>query len=92
MAKRAIVNSAAQICLLFVTSPTYIILYIGAMESDVGFKTAFDEALKGSHEGGVPIGAALVSADGKLLGQGHNMRIQKGSPTLHVCSSPAHCR
>ena len=53
-------------------------------ESDIGFQAAFDEAYKGSEEGGVPIGAALVSADGKLLGSGHNMRVQKGSATLHV--------
>jgi creatinine deaminase len=52
--------------------------------SDAGFKTALQEACQGSKEGGVPIGAALVSADGKILGQGHNMRIQKGSATLHV--------
>ncbi|KAL1604004.1 Cytosine deaminase [Paraconiothyrium brasiliense] len=52
-------------------------------ESDIGFKAAFDEAHKGHAEGGVPIGAALVSADGKVLGSGHNMRIQKGSATLH---------
>lgn len=55
------------------------------METDVGFKAALAEAQKGSNEGGVPIGAALVSAEGKVLGQGHNMRIQKGSATLHVC-------
>ncbi|KAF2187670.1 cytosine deaminase [Zopfia rhizophila CBS 207.26] len=54
------------------------------MESDIGFKTALEEAQKGCEEGGVPIGAALVSADGKLLGRGHNMRIQKGSATLHA--------
>jgi len=35
-------------------------------------------------EGGVPIGAALVSKDGKLLGRGHNMRVQKGSAIHHV--------
>jgi creatinine deaminase len=51
---------------------------------DAGFKAAVNEARQGSSEGGVPIGACLVSADGKILGQGHNMRIQKGSATLHV--------
>jgi cytosine/creatinine deaminase len=54
------------------------------METDAGFKAALAEAERGSAEGGVPIGAALVSADGKVLGQGHNMRIQKGSAVLHV--------
>ncbi|KAF3038527.1 cytosine deaminase [Didymella heteroderae] len=51
---------------------------------DAGFKAAVHEARQGSSEGGVPIGACLVSADGKILGQGHNMRIQKGSATLHA--------
>lgn len=51
---------------------------------DTGFKAALDEARQGSREGGVPIGAALVSAEGEILGQGHNMRIQNGSATLHV--------
>jgi len=51
---------------------------------DLGFKAALQEARQGSKEGGVPIGAALVSAEGKILGQGHNLRIQKGSATLHV--------
>lgn len=55
-----------------------------AMESDVGFQAALEEARKGAAEGGIPIGAALVSADGKILGQGHNMRVQKNSATLHV--------
>jgi cytosine deaminase len=55
------------------------------METDKGFQAALSEARKGSEEGGVPIGAALVSAEGTILGQGHNMRIQKGSATLHVC-------
>ena len=54
------------------------------MESDIGFKAALAEAKKGDEEGGVPIGAALVSAEGKVLGRGHNMRLQKGSATLHV--------
>ncbi|KAL5121327.1 cytosine deaminase [Pleosporales sp. CAS-2024a] len=51
---------------------------------DAGFQAALHEARQGSSEGGVPIGAALVSAHGKILGQGHNMRIQKESPTLHA--------
>lgn len=52
--------------------------------SDAGFRAAFEEAKQGASEGGVPIGACLVSADGKILGRGHNMRKQKGSPTIHV--------
>jgi cytosine/creatinine deaminase len=51
--------------------------------NDAGFKAALAEAKKGAAEGGIPIGAALVSADGNILGQGHNMRIQKASATLH---------
>lgn len=40
------------------------------METDAGFQAALSEAHKGAQEGGVPIGAALVSRDGKILGQG----------------------
>lgn len=54
------------------------------MDQEPGFIAAIDEAKKGAAEGGVPIGAALVSKDGKILGIGHNMRVQKGSPILHV--------
>lgn len=46
--------------------------------------TAFEEAQAGYEEGGIPIGAVLVSSSGKVLGRGHNQRIQKGSPTLHA--------
>jgi cytosine/creatinine deaminase len=53
-------------------------------ESDAGFQVAVEEAKRGAGEGGIPIGACLVSKDGKILGQGHNMRVQKGSATLHV--------
>lgn len=56
-------------------------------ESDTGFQIAIEEAKKGATEGGIPIGACLVAADGKILGRGHNMRIQKGSSTLHVITS-----
>ena len=54
------------------------------MESDPGFLAAVEEAKAGFEEGGVPIGACLVSRDGTILGRGHNMRVQKGSATLHV--------
>lgn len=54
------------------------------MDQDPGFIAAVEEAKKGAAEGGVPIGAALVSKDGQILGRGHNMRVQKGSAVLHV--------
>jgi cytosine deaminase len=54
--------------------------------TDSGFIAALEEAKKGASEGGVPIGACLVSAEGKILGRGHNMRMQKDSPTIHVRS------
>lgn len=55
-----------------------------AMELDPGFLAAIAEAKAGAQEGGVPIGACLVSQDGKILGKGRNMRVQRGSATLHV--------
>ncbi|EGW30351.1 cytosine deaminase [Spathaspora passalidarum NRRL Y-27907] len=48
-----------------------------------GLQIALEEAKKGYEEGGIPIGAALISSDGTVLGRGHNLRIQKGSATLH---------
>ncbi|KAK9474905.1 cytidine deaminase-like protein [Dipodascopsis tothii] len=48
---------------------------------------AYEEALKGYNEGGIPIGAALVSADGVVLGRGHNERLQKNNPILHAETS-----
>ena len=44
---------------------------------------AVDEARKGLAEGGIPIGAALFSADGALLGSGHNRRVQDDDPSMH---------
>jgi cytosine deaminase len=44
---------------------------------------AIDEARTGLVEGGIPIGAALVTRDGKLLGRGHNRRVQQGDPSVH---------
>ncbi|HEX7708979.1 MAG TPA: nucleoside deaminase [Thermoanaerobaculia bacterium] len=43
---------------------------------------AFEEAKKGLESGGIPIGSVLVHRD-KIIGRGHNQRIQRGSATLH---------
>ncbi|MET7515032.1 nucleoside deaminase [Streptomyces sp. NPDC005480] len=45
--------------------------------------TAVEEARTGLAEGGIPIGAALYSADGKVLGRGHNRRVQDADPSVH---------
>jgi cytosine/creatinine deaminase len=45
---------------------------------------AREEALLGRSEGGVPIGAALFTVDGALLGRGRNRRVQDGDPSLHA--------
>ncbi len=44
---------------------------------------AIDEARKGLSAGGIPIGSVLV-IDGRIVGRGHNQRMQKGSPLLHA--------
>jgi len=46
--------------------------------------TALEEARAGLAEGGIPIGAALFTADGTLLGRGHNRRVQDGDPSMHA--------
>ncbi len=46
-------------------------------------QTALAEARASLAEGGIPIGAALFSGDGKLLGKGHNRRVQQGDPSAH---------
>ncbi|WP_055589796.1 nucleoside deaminase [Peterkaempfera griseoplana] len=45
---------------------------------------ALEEARAGLAEGGVPIGAALFAADGRVLGRGHNRRVQDGDPSMHA--------
>jgi creatinine deaminase len=44
---------------------------------------ALEEARKGLTEGGIPIGAAIFDAIGKLVGSGHNRRVQNGDPSMH---------
>src|ERR1700739_974049 len=43
---------------------------------------AIEEARQGLSEGGIPIGSVIVHSD-KIIGRGHNRRVQKGSSILH---------
>ena len=49
---------------------------------DQFLKAALDEANKGLKEGGIPIGSVIVH-EGKIIGRGHNRRVQQGSAVLH---------
>lgn len=53
------------------------------MINDIFLRVAIEEARLGLAEGGIPIGAVLV-IDDKVVGRGHNRRVQKGSPVLHA--------
>jgi cytosine/creatinine deaminase len=44
---------------------------------------ALDEAKRGLREGGIPIGSVLVKG-GRIIGKGHNERVQRGNPILHA--------
>jgi cytosine deaminase len=46
-------------------------------------QVAIEEAKIGLMEGGVPVGACLADQEGKILGRGHNRRVQQGDPTVH---------
>jgi cytosine deaminase len=50
---------------------------------DKFLEAAIEEAKKGLEEGGIPIGSVLV-IDKKIVGRGHNRRVQKGSAILHA--------
>ena len=52
------------------------------MTDDPFLAAAIAEAEQGVREGGIPIGSVLVS-QGKIVGRGHNRRVQKGSSVLH---------
>lgn len=53
------------------------------MPQDPFLKAAIEEARKGYAAGGIPIGSVLVR-DGKIIGRGHNQRVQKGDPMAHA--------
>lgn len=50
--------------------------------SDPFLQAAIEEAQRGLAGGGIPIGSVLVH-NGRIIGRGHNQRMQRGSPTLH---------
>jgi cytosine/creatinine deaminase len=52
------------------------------MSNDPFLQAAIDEAEAGLGEGGIPIGSVIVHK-GKIIGRGHNRRVQKGSAILH---------
>lgn len=49
---------------------------------DKFLNAAYEEAMTGLNEGGIPIGGVLVHK-GEIVARGHNRRIQSGNPTLH---------
>ena len=50
---------------------------------DKFLKEAIVEAKKGLKEGGIPIGSVLIK-DGKVIGRGHNKRVQQNNPMIHA--------
>src|SRR5215207_1101256 len=53
------------------------------MDVQAMLAVALEEARTGRAEGGIPIGAALFTRDGELLGRGHNRRVQDDDPSAH---------
>jgi cytosine/creatinine deaminase len=54
-----------------------------ALDYRAMLEVALDEARLGLAEGGIPIGAALFDSSGKVLGRGHNRRVQENDPSVH---------
>jgi hypothetical protein len=50
---------------------------------DQFLRAAYEEARQGLAEGGIPIGSVLVH-EGRILGHGHNRRVQSGSAIRHA--------
>ena len=46
-------------------------------------EVALSEAQLGLSEGGIPVGAAIFDQNGRLVGKGHNRRVQNGDPSIH---------
>ncbi len=50
----------------------------------LALEAAYEQALKSRAEGGIPIGSALVTAQGVVVSLGHNLRVQTGDSTAHA--------
>lgn len=59
-----------------------VFLELTMVSTDQFLQAAIEEARQGLAEGGIPIGSAVVYR-GKIIGRGHNRRVQKGSAILH---------
>lgn len=51
---------------------------------DKFMQAAIEQAQKGRSTGGIPIGSVLVNKDGKIIGAGHNQRVQQNDPMAHA--------
>jgi cytosine deaminase len=65
------------------TSVTLFSMMNPALSAPQLLETAIEVARIGLTEGGIPIGAALFDAAGKILGRGRNRRVQDNDPSLH---------
>jgi creatinine deaminase len=54
------------------------------LDYEAMLRAAIEEARRGLAEGGIPIGAALFDAKGRLLGSGRNRRVQEDDPSVHA--------
>ena len=54
------------------------------MNEDRLMAAAYEQALAGYREGGLPIGSVLADARGEIVAAGHNLRVQTGDPTAHA--------
>ncbi len=72
-----IVDSLAVYCEPYNGEP------MGEIDYAAMLAVALAEARLGLAEGGIPIGAAIFDSAGKVVGAGHNRRVQDGDPSLH---------
>lgn len=57
---------------------------MGNLDAAALLAVAIAEARISLGEGGIPIGAAVFDQEGKLLGRGHNLRVQEDDPSMHA--------